>query len=203
MSWSPPRKVTTSLETLMGYYLDYDDPRPETICITDIARGLAHTCRYGGQTTRYFSVAEHALYVHDLVLENGGSDDEAYAALHHDSHEAYLCDWPSPLKVAIGQGVFDEIADKIDIAIGKALGIDHLLFKSDIVKKSDYQALLSEAATLKPSRGVGEHWNNFEPADPLPGAGLTPEFAERLFVQAHRTHAGMTNGRVLQRGDIR
>lgn len=185
MTYVSPRVVTPSLETLMGHYVDYLDPQPDQIDLTDIARGLAHTCRYAGQTTRYYSVAEHAVYVRQLVIE-AGYPELALHALHHDSHEAYLGDWPSPLKKAIGQDVFDMLADRLDVAIGKALGLNPGWFKDDIIKEADYAALMSEAATLKPSRGVGPHWNNDVVHTPVPGAGLPPEYAERLFVEAHR-----------------
>jgi hypothetical protein len=185
MTFVSPRVVTPCLETLMGHYLDYLNPQPDQIDLTDIARGLAHTCRYAGQTTRYYSVAEHAVYVRQLVIE-AGHPELALAALHHDSHEAYLGDWPSPLKKAIGIRVFEELAEDLDRAIGEALGLDASLFHHDVVKKADYQALLSEAATLKPSRGVGLHWNNTIVHTPVPGAGLPPEYAERLFVEAHQ-----------------
>ena len=185
MTYTSPRVVTPCLETLMGHYVDYLNPQYDQIDLTDIARGLAHTCRYAGQTTRYYSVAEHAVYVRQLVIEMG-HPELALAALHHDSHEAYLGDWPSPLKMAIGEGVFELLADRLDRAIGLALGLNWRLFKHDVVKKADYQALMSEAATLKPSRGVGPHWNNDVVHTPVPGAGLPPEYAERLFVEAHR-----------------
>ncbi len=177
------RVVTTTIETYLGGYLDYLDPRAEDIELADIARGLAHTCRFAGQTTRFYSVAEHAIYVRNLVIA-AGHPELALAALHHDSHEAYLGDWPTPLKVALG-GDLERLRRSCDEAIGEKFGIDTGLFDHPAIKEADTVALFREAATLKPSRGVGDHWGNWITLPPIPGAGLPPEYAERLFVNAH------------------
>jgi 5'-deoxynucleotidase YfbR-like HD superfamily hydrolase len=178
-----------TLETYLGRYVDYNNPRPEDICLTDVARQLAHTCRFAGAVSRFYSVAEHAILVRNLVID-AGHPELALAALHHDSHEAYLGDWPTPLKLAVGATALNELQAKFDVAIAKAFTIDVNTFTSHVVKMTDHEALLREAASLKPSRGVGEHWSNYEARAPIAGAGLPPEYAERLFVQAHYAKFG-------------
>ncbi len=42
-----------------GMYFDYENPTEDTICIEDIAWGLANTCRFGGQSLEFYSVAQH------------------------------------------------------------------------------------------------------------------------------------------------
>src|SRR5215211_3245285 len=88
------------IDTASGVRLDLDHPRSEDIRIEDVAGGLSKVCRFGAQALEYYSVAQHALLVRRLV-EEGGYPELALAALHHDSHEAYLCDIPSPLKSKI------------------------------------------------------------------------------------------------------
>ena len=88
------------IDTASGIRLDLDDPRSEDIRIEDVAGGLSKVCRFGAQPLEYYSVAQHASLVRQLVVE-AGYPELALAALHHDSHEAYLCDIPSPLKSKI------------------------------------------------------------------------------------------------------
>lgn len=182
---SSDRSLVTSIETYSGHYLDYTNPQAEFIELADIARGLAQTCRFAGQTTRFYSVAEHAIYVAELVLD-AGRQDLALAALHHDSHEAYLGDWPSPLKHTLGNRKFEQSALSIDAAIATRFGFEAELFRHTVVKAADLLALRREAATLKFSHGVGPHWGFDAPEQPLAGIGWEPDEAERRFLKAHR-----------------
>jgi len=73
------------------------DPRPEDICIRDIAIALSKLCRFGGHTHEFifYSVAEHCLY----GAHNGAFDLELqHLFLLHDASEAYLQDLILPLK---------------------------------------------------------------------------------------------------------
>jgi hypothetical protein len=176
------RSCTTSIETYCGRYLDYLNPQPEDIELADIARGLAQTCRFAGQTTRFYSVAEHAVYVRDLVVTH--TPWFGLAALHHDSHEAYLGDWPSPLKRVMGEELA-RLAHRLDVVIAAKFEFPPALFLSGPVKRADAVALRHEAATLKFSHGTGPHWGNPEAGVPLAGIGWNPDEAERRFLQAH------------------
>lgn len=177
----------TDVETVSGLYLDYLDPKPEDIAIEDIAAGLANACRFGGQTRPFLSVAQHALIVQSLV-----DLPLRLAALHHDSHEAYMLDWPAPLKKAIGYEHFERVARPIDAAIGERFGIDPELFRHPDIKAADIEAMRMEAAVVKRSRGLGEHWGY----DALPDRCVERVFdrpeAERAFLTAH--HYLMENG---------
>src|SRR5918996_968485 len=88
------------IDTASGVRLDLDNPRPEDVRIEDVAGGLSKVCRFAAQPLEYYSVAQHALLVQRLVVE-AGHVELALVALHHDSHEAYLCDIPKPLKSKI------------------------------------------------------------------------------------------------------
>ena len=68
-------------------------PKAQDVHIKDIAHALSNLCRYGGHTSRFYSVAEHSLIMSHLV-----PFDDALAALLHDATEAYLVDMPRPLK---------------------------------------------------------------------------------------------------------
>jgi hypothetical protein len=60
------------VETFSGLYVDTEDPRPDTIRLEDIAHALANTCRYGGHCSRFYSVAEHAVFCSIRIERKGG-----------------------------------------------------------------------------------------------------------------------------------
>lgn len=75
------------------------DPRPEDVCIEDIAHSLACQCRFAGHASRFYSVAEHSLNVCRLMQAHPhASVLLQLAALLHDSAEAYLQDVIRPIK---------------------------------------------------------------------------------------------------------
>lgn len=181
----------STIETYGGLYFDYDDPQPEQVTLEDVAHHLSQMCRFGAATTRFYSVAEHALLVRELVMEF--YPELALAALHHDSHEYILGDWPTPLKRklrAAGVTVLDEMRRQTDIAIGARFGIDPDLFEHPAIKEADTIALFREASSLKKSRGVGYHWGRDAPAKGLNSVSLHPMFAKAAFVAAHNLDGG-------------
>lgn len=81
------------IRTYTGLMVDPFDMRPEDINITDIAHALSMTCRYGGHSSSFYSVAEHSVLV-SFALPR----ELALWGLLHDAAEAYLGDVPSPIK---------------------------------------------------------------------------------------------------------
>lgn len=81
------------IKTFTGKYLNVFEPRPEDICIEDIAHGLAMQPRFGGQLPEFYSVAQHSVMVANLCW-----GQHKLAALLHDASEAYMADIPSPIK---------------------------------------------------------------------------------------------------------
>lgn len=183
-------RVLTSIETLSERYFDYDNVRPEDICLGDIAMALAIQSRFAGHIRRPYSIAEHAVRVSNHVAAAGGDAELQLAALHHDSHEAYILDIPTPFKrwfEAHGVGdLLRGLADTIDKAIGEALGVPAHLFKDPRIKEADNEMFFREGATLKKSKGVGVHWGRDTPAKRLRGAGLTYDAAREQFLDRHK-----------------
>lgn len=174
-----------------GTFFDFANPQPDAVHIEDIARALSLTNRFGGHTRWPYSVAQHALLVARLVREAGGSPELCFAALHHDSHEAYVGDIPTPLKALLGVK-YSDLAESVDEAIELAFaGLSTNCFHHPIIKEADQQALFIEAAVLKVSQGVGQDWGHTRncPVDVPTGAvtRIEPEWAEHLFLAAHRT----------------
>ncbi len=68
-------------------------PKPEDINIYDIARGLGRQCRFAGQLSDFYSVAQHSVLASHIV-----PPCDALWALMHDAAEAYIGDMVRPLK---------------------------------------------------------------------------------------------------------
>lgn len=147
-----------TIDTASGRKIDFDDPDASQIALADIAGGLSRICRFGAQSMRFHSVAEHAVLVAKL-LDKGGHPHLALAGLHHDSHEAYVCDIPKPLKRKLssaGETVYEQVCQALDRAIATRLGLPTL--SSDhqkLIKEGDNKALMIEAADLLPDHGAG------------------------------------------------
>lgn len=189
------------LTTSSGLELDLDHPRSAQIALEDIASALSKVCRFGAQAQRFYSVAQHAILVCDLVIA-AGRPDLALVALHHDDHEAYACDIPSPLKVKMragteeGKSVYDEICDAIDGAIAEKFGISFPSKETPdgkVREIADRQALLIEAAHLLYDQGekvrAQLRSDKVAEAEPLPLSfrePVSPACAEKAFRDKHR-----------------
>lgn len=176
----------TVFETYGGGFIDYAEPRAGDVSLRDVAHALSLTTRYGGHCRTFYSVAEHAILCAGLLRDLDFNPRLQLAALHHDSHEAYLGDIPTPEKRALGPSL-DVLALAFDCAVGDAFGIDRRAFHSDPVKWADRQALAIEVRELKHSRGESPEWD-------LPPFVTTPDWwtygrpmadVERDFVLLH------------------
>jgi uncharacterized protein len=182
------------LDTASGRRVDLADPNPEDMCLGDVARALSQICRFGGHCREYFSVAQHALLVEQIVAESG-SPRTRLAALHHDSHEAFICDIPSPLKKLLkagsDYGTFRSVREKLDAAISSALGVPTDLSDKEVraIAEADTLAFEVEARQLLYDGGRMAISDRGRPrltlAISLPQP-LPPTEAARAFEQAHR-----------------
>lgn len=92
------------------------DPRPDEVRIEDISAALSKLCRYGGQCTRFYSVAEHCVHV-----ANAAPDGLKLAALLHDASEAYLSDVIRPIKSFLSN--YLEIEAGLERVIAERFGL--------------------------------------------------------------------------------
>lgn len=176
-----------TLETTRGTFIDLTDPKPEDIHLDDIATALANTCRFGGLVSRYYSVAEHACLVSRLVKEAGQPPLMQLVALHHDSHEAYVGDIPTPLK-ALLEEEYRPITKRLDQAIAQEYLLPFAWFKHSAIKSADELALRMEGRVLKLSQAAdGNHWPWTEPiSHEFPWEpGWWPEWAAQQFKLRH------------------
>jgi 5'-deoxynucleotidase YfbR-like HD superfamily hydrolase len=115
------------------------DPRAAEVRIEDIAHALSHLCRFGGHSNWFYSVAEHSVYVSQVV-----PPEHALQALLHDATEAYCVDVPRPLKIMMPE--YAKIEHKNWLAIAERFDLPVEMHPS--VKQADNDVLLAEKKVL-------------------------------------------------------
>lgn len=105
------------IQTYSGVAFYPLDPSLDDIYIGDIAHSLSMKCRYGGHTTKFYSVAEHSILVSELV-----PPQFALWGLLHDAPEAYTADVPRPLKRMLAG--WDEMEARIMDCVCERFGLD-------------------------------------------------------------------------------
>lgn len=111
------------------------DPRPEDICIQDIAHALALTCRFGGHSVFHYSVAQHSILVSSKLPQH-----LKLVGLLHDATEAYLGDMVRPLKLQMPE--YQKVEDALWKVIALKFGLPEEI--PDEVKFHDNCALITE-----------------------------------------------------------
>lgn len=186
------------ITTRSGAGLNLAEPDPASITVQDVAAALSKICRFQAQTSTFYSVAQHAIEVSERVPA-----ELALAALHHDSqNEAFIGDIPTPLKQLILErsDVYEAVGNRIDAAIGAALGIDPELFGDRRIKDADEEVRLLEAQQLLADGGesirkaLTERGSSaaisIEPGRRM-GVVLSAEDAENKFLDVHARLAGL------------
>lgn len=148
--------VSPCIQTYTGRKFWPLDPRPEDVCIEDIAHALSLKCRFGGHCKRFYSVAQHSVLVCNTLNANGGRSSPTLLmqGLMHDAAEAYLPDFPSPIKgafsVPMNPAVIFSVGNLESLvlnAIIKALDLPKLPW-NDKVKRADLAVLHRERLDL-------------------------------------------------------
>lgn len=140
--------------------------------IEDIEHALAHQCRFGGHCREFYSIAQHCVLASYIVPKH-----DAFAALMHDSPEAYVGDVPRPLKMCLGND-YKHIERGVARVVGKRFGVD-LVSLPYSVKRADLVLLATERRDLMTHAEVD--W------DPLPDPLIDtiipwePREAKRIF----------------------
>ncbi|MFE1574261.1 metal-dependent phosphohydrolase [Comamonas odontotermitis] len=159
-----------------GVYFHFDDPLRTGVSVEDIAHALSHLCRFTGHCREFYSVAQHAVLVSQLV-----PPELAYQALHHDDVEAVMGDMSSPLKKLIPE--YKRLEHEIERAILAQRGIR--LPMPDEVKRADLIALRTEQRDLMPE--LGGKWmslHGIKPAD-IALVPMSPAAARAAYLLRH------------------
>ncbi|MFW7355994.1 MAG: hypothetical protein ACODTL_08615 [Brucella sp.] len=134
-------KSGPSIMLASGNWFDLLDPWSSEFTIEDIAHGLANICRYAGQCSRFYSVAEHSIHVSESV------EEFKLEALLHDATEAFLGDITRPLKKLLPQ--YQEIEKSVEDAIFARFGLEKS--SKAVVKAADLRVLAAEQRQVMPA----------------------------------------------------
>lgn len=169
------RIENTRIYTFTGS-IDLLDPRPEDVCIEDIAHGLMGEPRFNCATRDPYVVAQHSWYASHLVPR-----EDALAALLHDGPEAYIKDLPRPLK-----NLLRSVYGPIEAAFWRAIAqrFDLSLELPQSVKDVDRVLLATEIRDLIRPSDLRDAQLRALPS-PLTGeiVPVAPARAEQLFVE--------------------
>lgn len=158
------------METFTGRRPVVGDMHPEDVCLADITQSLCTMVRFLGHTSREYTVGEHSILVAKTLEHYGYPVEIVLAGLMHDAKEAYMGDWPTPIKRRLYKlDGFRELKYQlemnIDEAICKKLGwITPEMIRDEAVVRADIGLLVAEASELVHSKGDG--WT-FSDVDPL------------------------------------
>lgn len=137
MTWS---------QTYSSIAFDLLNPNPELVSLADLAHHLSLICRFKGACRVFYSVAQHSVLASQLVPPH-----LVKHALLHDATEAYLGDWPRPLKVVLKQlgvlPVMEHLEGSVAMAIGTKFGLELGTLPPE-VKHADNVMLATEKRDL-------------------------------------------------------
>ncbi len=168
------------IATSTGKHIDFVNITPDQICIEDIARGLSNECRFAGQLESFYSVAQHSVYVSQIV-----PPEYALEALLHDAAEAYIKDIPSPLKAMLPD--YKAVEKRIEAVIRENFGLPPAMTVD--VHYADLVMLATEKRDFEID--PGSHWPILDSV--LPDENLIilhqfyPPVAYRLFMERFET----------------
>lgn len=162
------------------------DVRPGDLSISEIAHALSNLCRFGGHSSRFYSVCEHSCHVSDLCPPG-----YRLMGLLHDMTEAVLVDVPRPIKYELPHYV--ETEDRAWIGMAEQFGLPSKIHP--LVKAIDNQMLITERNQLFQQNENTRNWPcECNPA-PIRIQCWPPEVARYQFLErfGHLTGESMVN----------
>lgn len=173
-----------------GMYVEPLDLQPDMVMVGDIAHHLGNLCRFVGGTAPFHSVAEHSIHVSRLLAPDPALE---LWGLMHDAPEAYLGDWPRPLKRGAYIGKLYRAAEaRAMLAIADALDLP-ILTDAEIERlhNADLVALATEKRDLLPAlRNV--EWDVLDGVEPAKQRILQPMDGRQAKAAFLRTYDRLT-----------
>lgn len=132
-----------TIQTFTGKPFSFDEAEWNIVDPVDIAHALSNICRFTGNCTKFYSVAEHSVRVSQML-----PDHLALQGLLHDALEAYTGDISTPMKNTLDvltNGGFRIWETMLECDIRTKLGLptkfDPLVKQADL---KDYGAALRD-----------------------------------------------------------
>lgn len=165
------------ISTVSGNQHWFYEPKPDNVTIEDIARHTSKMCRFGGALPVFYSVAQHM-----VMCAMMAPDGHKLAALLHDSAEAYIGDIPTPLKMQLGESIFQIEAVALKV-IGAKFGVSLDPLHPAVVEV-DQRMLITEAMQIKKEDLTtwGEKYQKIQPY-PMMLFPMTCEQAEEHYLR--------------------
>jgi len=190
-------KKVTYIVTYTGKVFEFMNPKPEMVCIEDIAHALANICRYTGHIKQFYSVAQHC-----VLMANADLPGDPLVRLLHDAAEVYIGDLASPWKSLLYienpeypektcQPLFPvkKFESSIQRVVGLALNVD--LNSSVEIKESDTRMFWTEVRDLMPKMPKSFNWGppKMEPVEEVINP-WPPFTAEMYFLELYNELKG-------------
>jgi len=174
-----------AVSTKSGRRVALLNPSPSQIVIGDIAHGLAHQCRFNGQTSKFYSVAQHSVLVASILPR-----ELRLAGLLHDASETYLGDVVQPLKELLPD--YQAIEAKFCEVLGMRFGVN--LQHNDAIRHADLVVLATERRDLMPMDMAD--WSSIagitpmsRTIKPMPPEAASAQFMEMFFTLTNQKKA--------------
>ena len=130
------------IRTFSGRWMNPLNPMPSNIVVEDISHALSLVTRWGGHTSRFYSVAEHSEHVGWMLPAELKLEGKM-----HDAPEAYLLDLQRPLKLHPDFGaIYREAELRLWKVIAAKFGMDAQLPQE--VHEADRQVSEAEFTVL-------------------------------------------------------
>lgn len=172
-----------TIQTTTGRTVHLFDPKPEEISLKDIALALSRINRFTGHTRRRYSVAEHSIYVAQLLKHWGEPAYVQLQGLLHDAQEAYLGDISGPLKsTPIFGDIFRLAEERMLKCIYEGLAaptpwpLEHEL---EVIKCADRMMLDIEIPVIRDG-SIGRTTAMLQADAKSPGAGISEHVMDML-----------------------
>lgn len=163
-----------------GTYFDFTAPETSAFTIEDIAHGLAMTCRFAGQCSRHYSVAQHSVHLSRLVPHG-----HAYQGLMHDAAEAFVGDMAKPLKIMLTE--YQAVEKRVEATIFARFKVATPL--PPTIKDADLRMLVTEQRQLMANRDQWSYTAGRRPFD-LVIPAWSPDQAKAEFLERYSELTG-------------
>jgi len=129
-------RIGNYFETYTGKKFYPLDPKPEEIDIRDIAHALSLICKFGGHCPKFYSIAQHSIYLSTELRKLGYNSTMQLYGLLYNASETYVGSIPRSVKISLSGYLFTE--KNIQNAIWRTFKLyiptekDHVIIKEVI-----------------------------------------------------------------------